>query len=428
MLSIYKALNPDINFRLEQDRMAWTFPDGHEGFLILNAGGDWRQEGVNAVWPGQMLVAMMEPVIAERNESMKSLEARNAELREEVKRARLAEATLVVNHFSTWETPPAFELAPLADAVTTRLEYLGPDHDDTIRARWVLGVVSFSQGREAEGLGEMRRAAHDHERAIVRPDIRLVGMCENLIQAELWTGHLEEAEGWLDKLDMAMEDATNDDGTPIAFGLLYSPFDPGYIPRHMIETGGRWASTASFASSFKARIKELQSQGLREAVLEHSSQLSQLTDVDGITSVVTADRLWYRGVVERALALCPDDQRSHRALALSEYRSADFARALPTIMRAMELRAAIPDDPTTTSVESAPHPSDLAILAMTRFRLAEGEPEQGAAHPAAAREALAQVRAILADPVNAEVWAKDYIAFALLAEAEALIDPPPPKP
>jgi hypothetical protein len=34
----------------------------------------------------------------------------------------------------------------------------------------------------------------------------------------------------------------------------------------------------------------------------------------------------------------------------------------------------------------------------------------------------------MSDPVNADTWAKDEDAKALLAEAEALIDPPPPLP
>lgn len=45
-----------------------------------------------------------------------------------------------------------------------------------------------------------------------------------------------------------------------------------------------------------------------------------------------------------------------------------------------------------------------------------------------ARAALARLRALMADPASAETWAKDEDAKALLAEAEALIDPPSPHP
>jgi hypothetical protein len=56
-------------------------------------------------------------------------------------------------------------------------------------------------------------------------------------------------------------------------------------------------------------------------------------------------------------------------------------------------------------------------IAMAHFNLG---------HPTEARAALAQLRALMADPKNAGTWAKDEDAKALLAEAEALIDPPSP--
>jgi len=93
----------------------------------------------------------------------------------------------------------------------------------------------------------------------------------------------------------------------------------------------------------------------------------------------------------------------------------------------------------------APSPRTEAIVAMTHWQLGLGTDAALAAaeeddlrsmkrtfsreeHRQGAREALARARAIMADPANAETWAKNEDAKALLAEAEALINPPPALP
>ncbi|HEX2838572.1 MAG TPA: hypothetical protein VHN77_10635 [Phycisphaerales bacterium] len=87
----------------------------------------------------------------------------------------------------------------------------------------------------------------------------------------------------------------------------------------------------------------------------------------------------------------------------------------------MRLRAALPDDPTTAIVENAESPADLCILAIARFRASQ-EADAEPMFARRAREALNNARAIMADPANAQTWAKDEDAKVLVAEATALID------
>jgi tetratricopeptide (TPR) repeat protein len=102
---------------------------------------------------------------------------------------------------------------------------------------------------------------------------------------------------------------------------------------------------------------------------------------------------------EVACRLMPFDGSYATTLGMAQYRLAKYPDALATLTRADELNRA---------ARGAPVPANLALLAMTRFKL--GERDQ-------ARASLESLRKVTREPV----WTRNAEAQALLKEAEALV-------
>lgn len=159
-------------------------------------------------------------------------------LNEEMRRAMLAEASLIVAQFLSSDLPTApYRLNDLAKAVATRERFLGATDIETISVRWIDGIIRLYRGQREEGLAEMRRAASDYER-LNDPDDKLVGMYENLVQAEVLTGNMESASRILDKLIALVDSAGQGQSTamPLEFAVDW-PFQPGYLNLRVVRTG-----------------------------------------------------------------------------------------------------------------------------------------------------------------------------------------------
>jgi tetratricopeptide (TPR) repeat protein len=111
----------------------------------------------------------------------------------------------------------------------------------------------------------------------------------------------------------------------------------------------------------------------------------------------------------REAALEPDARHSQTTLGAALYRSGDFAGALETLVKSRELWE--------RDGKIAP-PIVTALMAMANFKLGRIDEAQ---------ESIKELRALLSDPTKLKAvadhrWPEDDTK-ALLAEAEALIDP-----
>jgi WD40 repeat protein/tRNA A-37 threonylcarbamoyl transferase component Bud32 len=115
-----------------------------------------------------------------------------------------------------------------------------------------------------------------------------------------------------------------------------------------------------------------------------------------------ADAAAYQLALQQAEVACrlmPFDGMYSTTLGMAQYRLAKYPDALTTLTRADELNR---------TAGGAPVPANLALLAMTRFKL--GERDQ-------ARASLESLRKVIQEPV----WARNAETQALLKEAEALV-------
>ena len=376
---------------------------------------------------------------------------------EEAKKQRLAKVGTIVNQLLNTELPYLGDNRPkLVEAVEARIALFGEAHPESMVASWVLGAMDFYEGRREIGLERMRATAKLYEQWTPTDydGYLLFAMYDNLIQAELITGHIKEAEDWLDKMVVALDMIIADDINVGWHGIFYPGQDvvkSGFLPR-VLELDYRRnfelpehpergdESQKEYLVRIADGLREVQRIGLRETVLRQTANrdtmrlgrnLFQQRIVDPNDKSKHLTRITYfpsnfdPSFVANAF---PNDQRSQRPFALASYREGEYKAALDAITLAAQYRAAMLDDPATEMDESSPHPYDAAILAMSHFQLAQPLPESDPAraeHLAAANEALAQCQAIMADPAaldpDGNPWAEDRIAQSLLAEAEALI-------
>jgi len=356
----------------------------------------------------------------------------------EEKKQRLAKAGFIVDRLVGTESPYVGNNRPeLVEAVEARIDLFGPDHPESMVASWVLGAMDFKEGRKEAGLERMRATAKRYERwaPYDDDDYLLIAMYDNLIQAELITGHIEGAEVWLDKLIQTLENLIEDDPelrgnvVPRGFGVSSVGFLPlaiklDYRLNYKLPESEKTRTSLESHQRIIKGLQEVQQVGLRETALLQNSQKYSISNrtKDG-TKYLQVNFGWANEMLAQLVVEAfPNDQRSQRPFALASYREGEYQAALNAITLAAEYRAATPMD------ESSPHPYDAAILAMSHFQLAqqlaEADPALGE-HLAAASQALENCRTIMTNPEalndNGQSWAEDPIAQSLLTEAEALI-------
>jgi serine/threonine protein kinase len=173
----------------------YTLPDGRKVTIVRRKGENWKTEV--RILPGhvpspesaldrpqpeidpdfamQTLALIVEDnamkmydqtVIAKQGKAR--LEAANAELQVEVRRARLAEASSVLQYDYLGEGPQYAD--PLREALAAREEYLGPYHIDTINAMWkVTDYLEYAAHITHSEAARARREAVDRLRFLGWP-------------------------------------------------------------------------------------------------------------------------------------------------------------------------------------------------------------------------------------------------------------------
>ncbi|MFN0137358.1 MAG: serine/threonine protein kinase [Phycisphaerae bacterium] len=134
--------------------------------------------------------------------AQRRLEESNAQLREQVRRAQLAEASAMYVRWAPkpgfdlgWlDDPNATEIAQLQHAFATRDEILGPLHHSTIAALWMLGKAQINHG-DSFGVELLRDAIERKE---------LMELDGNLISAFCTLIREAERQGRLDLLEWGL--------------------------------------------------------------------------------------------------------------------------------------------------------------------------------------------------------------------------------
>jgi hypothetical protein len=380
-------------------------------------------------------------------------------LAKEMRPRRLTEATLTVERFQSWDTPnyPG-DLANLRTAVATRDELLGEDHPESAKARWMLGIYMFARENDIDkardGVVLMRQALSQYRAAAPLSDITL-GMEISLADAALWCGDAPGAEASIRKVlkEVAADIASAKPQLMYTFAPQEAGgngFSPGFHGRVLLPRTWQldWptplAEKQTHMADWARQILEL---GVVESALRQSAAIvrhSVRRDDGTLTTFVSGS--WGS---ERLARAYPDDARVHLPAALWVYRDGRVAEALRFLLKSINgCQASLPTS------DRRPHPCDriiqLGLSALIRHRLSTADPATLAAageidmkadptlkapltadeHRQKAREALAKARALMAPAADGtpSKWANDEDAKALLAEAEALLEPREPKP
>jgi serine/threonine protein kinase len=370
-------------------------------------------------------------------------------LTEETRQRRLAEATLTVERFQSWDTPnyPG-DLEDLRRAVATRDELLGEDDAESAKARWMLGVYTFARGKsldeERDGVSIMRLAASQYRQSAPLSDVTL-GMELNLADAEFWVGNAEQARASLQRALASVE--ADGQATDPKLNLQFSTAEvggSGFQPRFHGKT------LLSLEHSYQYEQSRVHN---RERFTDHLRSLLQSSLTDravyfgtwiGLASGPEPIHLSGSRDSERLALLVPDDARLYLSLALHRYRTGQIVRSLEaahqSIARCAAKSPAIDDLGRNRCDPLLQH----GVLALIRHSLssvneatlaAAGEVDMKAdptlkapltadEHRRRAREALAKARALMQPAADGtpSPWANDDDAKALIAEAAALIE------
>ncbi len=334
---------------------------------------------------------------------------------EETRRARLAEAEVRLSEYSNWETAPRDKATePLVAVYNTRKELLGDSNIDTIKALWMLGALQFEKGDLDHGLTQLRLSVTNLEASSSKQVDLLAAMYDNLLHAELVMGNLDAATSVMDRLRalIASDEALNGVWTISGYG----PFKP-----HFFYTPRLFTWQDAFVQTTHAKAIEIMREKLSHldrSVLE-SRYASVVRDWALNAVIEPGDPNWaqyLKNVKHRATftatSLAPTDPEAQTALALALYRSGEYAKALPLIRRAIELRSA---------QSSEASPIAAAAEAMICFRLGDET------HISQARAALARAKDLQSDLMNIKPGAQSSYVKVILAEAEALINGVQPK-
>ena len=372
----------------------------------------------------------------------------------ETKQRRLAEATLTVERFQSWDTPnyPG-NISDLERAVATRDELLGEAHLDSTKARWMLGIYTFARSKdldaERNGLSIMRRALSDYRDGAPLSDVTL-GMELSVAQTEFWVGNLVQAEA---SLRRALADVERDGRSDLpkleltfsTIDIGGSGFEPGFHGKNLIPLWFEYNYSLPLSANRDRLLRELRERldsGLVESAMRVGTAISIVTRVrlDGTT-------LRYVGGSSNSVTLArlqSDDARVFLPLALHYCRNEQFAEALGALAESVRLCEVRPPADDGWRPSRCNPVLQQGTLALIRHRISASDPITLAAageidgkhgsltggkvldrdgHRVAAREALARAKALMLPAADGtpSPWANDEDAKALIAEAEELI-------
>ena len=378
-------------------------------------------------------------------------------LAEETKQRRLAEAALTLYRVQAWDTPTyPGEIADLERAVATRDELLGETNVESAKARWMLGIYSFSRNADVnldalqKGVSLMRSALEQYRVSQSRSDI-LLGMEISLAQAEAWAWNFESSEASLRRAQaLLVEDGKADQpslelifSTVLAGG---SGFDPRFHNRAMFHLPGRYDHKLSLAANRELYIQAIDAvltTGVRAYAINQGASIGLVhrTSVDGTHRTY----LGSAKTAEHVARLEPHDARVYLPLAIHCLRKDRYVDGLVAANESIRRCSQSPPADGGVRPRRCDTLLQYGVLAILRVKLASSsDPATLAAageidmkadptlkapltpdeHRQRAREALAKARALMQTAPDGapSPWADDKHAKVLLAEAEALIE------
>ncbi len=321
-------------------------------------------------------------------------------LQSQVRRARLGEADLIMQRQLQPSEDPGYvfpSAEELRTAYDSRSEYLGADAIPTIEAEFALATRHL-RPISAENLSLLRDAAG---RAIKAPGFPTARLVEMLSEASV-LHQMALDFTYADSVSAPLADAVHRLAEERRAHPEANPAPAPALVWRDILTGETSATTADELELLANKFRDRRGNALRAAVVDELRERST-----NISAVAGASE--YRHDAEffatQALAADPRCGGCATALALAKFRIGEYKEALAAAETASAL----------LRQSNAAGPFQPAALALIHARLG---------NTSEARAALAQLKALLSDPSNAETWGSDRQAASLLAEAESLIDPP----
>ncbi|MGP1272926.1 MAG: protein kinase domain-containing protein [Phycisphaerales bacterium] len=277
-------------------------------------------------------------------------QTKDQQLSDETRRRRLAEASLALTDFFSWETIPG-HLDPemIAEALAARVELLGEQHPLTSQTRWLYGMLLTAKaGRVEEGLESCRLAADSMLSSPESDPFVRIGVVHNLMQTELRYGTFEEAEARFNQLLALLQseaESERDDALELwqIEGGPYGPFSLSYVedilPTRLRSSIGSMNGIAdrgdriTFVVEWIERARTLGLQGLLASDSAGYFIIDIGTESDPYELVIPNSRLVY------LLRLIPDAVGVKQAQSLALLRRGDFREAVRLAIEVEESNA-----------------------------------------------------------------------------------------